>query len=47
MSDNATPPGAPGDSPRWTSSSKSGLGKSIEGSSNVMFAISHGILDEI
>lgn len=40
-------PGAPGLPPRWTSSAKSGLGKSFDGSSNVIFTISHGILDEI
>lgn len=47
MSDNNTAPGAPGISPRWTSSAKSGVGKSFDDSSNVIFTISHGILDEI
>ena len=47
MSNNRTPPGAPGGSPRWTSSAKSGLGKSFDGSSNVIFTLSYGILDEI
>ena len=47
MSNNKVPPGAPGVSARWTSSSKSGLGKSFDGSSNVIFTMSHGILDEI
>jgi glucoamylase len=47
MSNNTTPPGAPGISPRWTSSAKSGVGKSIDGQSRVAFTLSHGILDEI
>ncbi|MEO6905513.1 MAG: glycoside hydrolase family 15 protein, partial [Ginsengibacter sp.] len=47
MPNNTTPPGAPGLSPRWTSSAKSGLGKSFDESSSVIFTISHGILDEI
>ncbi|HEY5463077.1 MAG TPA: glycoside hydrolase family 15 protein [Hanamia sp.] len=47
MSNNKIPPGAPGVSPRWTSSSKSGLGKSFDDSSHVIFTVSHGILDEI
>jgi glucoamylase len=47
MSNNTTPPGAPGVSPRWTSSAKSGVGKSFDDSSKVTFTLSHGILDEI
>lgn len=47
MSDVNIAPGAPGLSPRWTSSAKSGLGKSFDGSSKVIFTTSHGILDEI
>lgn len=47
MSNNKIAPGAPGLSARWTSSSKSGVGKSFDGSSNVAFTISHGILNEI
>ena len=47
MSNNAIPPGAPGVSPRWTSSAKSGVGKSFDDSSKVTFTLSHGILDEI
>jgi glucoamylase len=47
MSNNTTPPGAPGSSPRWTSSAKSGVGKSFVDSSKVAFTLSHGILDEI
>ena len=47
MANNTTPPGAPGISPRWTSSAKSGVGKSHSDSSSVIFTLSHGILDEI
>ena len=42
-----TPPGAPGVDPRWTSSAKSGVGKSVNPSSNVIFTLSHGILNEV
>jgi len=41
------PPGAPGISARWTSSAKSGLGKSMNHSSNVIFTLSHGIVNEV
>jgi len=48
MPNNTTiPPGAPGISPRWTSSSKSAIGKSINGTSDLAFTISHGILNEV
>lgn len=40
-------PGAPGMAARWTSSSKSGIGKSINAASNVSFTLSHGILNEV
>ena len=40
-------PGSPGIEPRWTSSSKSGIGKSINAASNVTFTLSHGILNEV
>jgi glucoamylase len=40
-------PGAPGISARWTSSAKTGIGKSINPSSNVIFTLSHGILNEV
>ena len=43
----STPPGAPGIPPRWTSSAKSGIGKSINPSSHVIFTLSHGILNEV
>jgi glucoamylase len=45
---NSTPPGAPGIPARWTSSAKSGLGKSMNHSaSNVIFTLSHGIVNEV
>lgn len=48
MPDNMTiPPGAPGIPPRWTSSSKSGIGKSINATSDLAFTIGHGILNEV
>ncbi len=40
-------PGATGTPPKWTSSSKSGIGKSINAGSDVAFTISHGILNEV
>ncbi len=43
----STPPGAPGIPPRWTSSAKSGIGKSISSASDVIFTLSHGILNEV
>ncbi len=42
-----TPPGAPGLSPRWTSSAKSGVGTAMTAASRIWFTISHGILNEI
>ena len=44
---NSTPPGEPGVLPSWTSSSKSGIGESINSSSNVIFTLSHGVLNEV
>lgn len=43
----AQAPGWPGIPARWTSSAKSGVGKSIAGTSKVWFTLSHGILNEI
>lgn len=43
----STPPGAPGISARWTSSAKAGLGKSVNHSSNPIFTLSHGIVNEV
>ena len=40
-------PGAPGISPRWTSSAKSGVGTAITNQSRVWFTLSHGIFNEI
>src|SRR5205809_1864550 len=44
---NETAPGWPGISPRWTSSSKEGVGTSASYQSRVWFTISHGILNEV
>ena len=43
----SNPPGRPGVAPRWTSSAKSGVGKSVNPSSDVIFTLSHGILNEV
>ena len=40
-------PGAPGGTPRWTSSAKSGVGTALSAVSRVWFTISHGILNEV
>ncbi len=40
-------PGAPGSPSKWTSSSKSGIGKSINAASDVAFTLSHGIVNEV
>jgi glucoamylase len=40
-------PGSPGIQPRWTSSSKDGVGTSISSMSRIWFTISHGIINEI
>jgi glucoamylase len=40
-------PGGPGIEPRWTSSSKSGVGTALDGRSHLWFTISHGIVDEV
>ena len=39
--------GAPGMAPRWTSSTKDGVGTAYSASSRVWFTLSHGILNEI
>src|SRR6476620_6906012 len=39
--------GAPGIEPRWTHSSKEGIGTSYHSSCHVWFTLSHGILNEI
>ena len=44
---SAEAPGSPGISPRWTSSSKSGIGKSMNAASQVSFTLSHGIVNEV
>jgi glucoamylase len=40
-------PGWPGIPPRWTSSSKTGIGTALTRSSRVWFTLSHGILNEV
>ena len=40
-------PGSPGLAPTWTSSAKSGIGKSINAGSDIVFTISHGIVNEV
>ncbi len=40
-------PGAPGITPRWTTSSKDGVGTAINVASDVYFTLSHGVLNEI
>jgi glucoamylase len=40
-------PGAPGISPRWTSSTKTGAGTALSDRSLVWFTLSHGIFNEI
>lgn len=47
MTDRIDPPGAPGITPRWTSSDKSGVGTAANPESRVWFTVSHGILNEI
>lgn len=50
MSDDTKAPsafGAPGMPPRWTSSTKDGVGTAYSVSSCVWFTLSHGILNEI
>ncbi len=45
--ENNDPPGHPGITPRWTSSRKSGIGKTISYKNSIWFTISHGILNEV
>ncbi len=40
-------PGQPGIEPRWTSSSKEGVGTAYHTASRVWFTISHGVLNEV
>ena len=47
MNNESIAPGAPGISPRWTSSAKTGVGTALNHSSRVWFTFSHGIFDEI
>ncbi|MEO9209543.1 MAG: glycoside hydrolase family 15 protein, partial [Ginsengibacter sp.] len=45
--DKKQTPGWPGVSPRWTSSSKTGIGKAINSASDVSFTLSHGVVNEV
>lgn len=49
MTDSVRPAafGAPGIAPRWTSSSKEGVGTAHSDASRVWFTLSHGILNEV
>jgi glucoamylase len=47
MTVSTVPPGAPGISPRWTSSAKSAVGTAAGAESRVWFTVSHGILNEV
>lgn len=40
-------PGAPGITPRWTSSAKSGVGTALSAQSPLWFTLSHGVLNEV
>ena len=46
-SESNSAPGYPGIPPRWTTSSKSGVGTSLSSESRVWFTLSHGILNEV
>jgi glucoamylase len=39
--------GAPGMSPRWTSSLKDSVGTAYSASSRIWFTVSHGVLNEL
>ncbi|MGI8952885.1 MAG: hypothetical protein ACR2FN_15025 [Chitinophagaceae bacterium] len=45
--ENKNAPGASGIKAKWTSSHKSGIGKAINAASEVVFTLSHGILNEV
>jgi glucoamylase len=47
MPNESYAPGAPGIKAKWTSSSKSGIGKALNATSQVAFTISHGIINEV
>src|SRR5256885_1814950 len=46
-SDNVSAFGAPGNEPRWTRSTKEGIGTAYHTSCRVWFTLSHGIINEI
>ncbi|EQB70266.1 MAG: Glucoamylase [Thermoplasmatales archaeon A-plasma] len=45
--DNGEAFGSPGIEPRWTSSSKDGVGTAISSHSRIWFTLSHGIVNEV
>ncbi len=45
--ENQNAPGAPGIPGKWTSSAKSGIGKSLSAYSQISFTLSHGTLNEV
>jgi glucoamylase len=45
--DSKEAPGQPGEKPHWLSGAKSGIGKALNAGSNVSFALSHGIINEV
>jgi len=47
MIDNTNAPGAPGIPGKWTSSAKSGIGKSLSAYSQISFTLSHGTVNEV
>ncbi|MFQ6043106.1 MAG: glycoside hydrolase family 15 protein, partial [Candidatus Poribacteria bacterium] len=47
MQSNSEAFGSPGITPKWTSSSKEGVGTAYSTSSRVWFTVSHGILNEV
>ena len=47
LDDNQNAPGAPGMPGKWTSSAKSGIGKSLSAFSQVSFTLSHGTVNEV
>jgi glucoamylase len=47
MTDGMDAPGPPGIPPRWTSSTKNGVGTALSPCSRVWFTLSHGIVNEV
>lgn len=47
MASGQVAPGHPGTTPRWTSSSKVGVGTAVSNESRLWFTVSHGIINEV